>query len=499
LRRFLGVALLLAVVPVGAEKTVPSLRDVTRASMVEGLDALDQRDYPKAQGGFLAAQALLDQRPLPADTYEDRSVRAAVAYLTAKATGEARLGDPCPILKMARSYVDTAAVLAASQPKIDHMREIGTEADEDIAAANTKFGCVKASPAPKGTTPAKLAGHYYLSGVREVGSELLLRPDGSYDWFLSYGAVDQFSTGTWARVGDAVVLRHAKAAVDAPLFKLGNLEPWDAPAESYLQDAAYEARVAAIYKQCPFLDEPVLTGSEVGPPMVTTMTPSPPSPLDPPKPDPLVVYQKAKAREVSARRTYERAADSAMKIGANDPSTMIDARLARYEWQTANYDMLSARNGADLSEALPPQPRLPGRCVVPDKPSIDSIPEKAWIRGFAVIVGDPAVDMKFRNVDVSFRFADGTSTDRKTERGGIAWVEKHARNPVTAITLNYRGAGRDNARPERFTVATVEEGVQQVIIESRQITAPPFDEMHLSIRGGELVGPDDRGRYSKHD
>lgn len=42
-----------------------------------------------------------------------------------------------------------------------------------------------------------LPGHYYLQGVNETGSELLLRPNGGYEWGMSYGAVDMSSTGEW--------------------------------------------------------------------------------------------------------------------------------------------------------------------------------------------------------------------------------------------------------------------------------------------------------------
>ena len=51
---------------------------------------------------------------------------------------------------------------------------------------------------------AALAGHYYLQGVTEVGSELLLKKDGRFEWMLSYGAVDQQASGDWRVAGDAV-------------------------------------------------------------------------------------------------------------------------------------------------------------------------------------------------------------------------------------------------------------------------------------------------------
>lgn len=64
-----------------------------------------------------------------------------------------------------------------------------------------------------------LAGHYYLEGGRsEVGSELLLRKDGTFEWALMYGAVDQGARGTWAKKDDRVVLTPARA--EEPVFRV---------------------------------------------------------------------------------------------------------------------------------------------------------------------------------------------------------------------------------------------------------------------------------------
>ena len=48
---------------------------------------------------------------------------------------------------------------------------------------------------------AKYSGHYYLNGVMEVGSELLLKPDGSFEFMLAYGANDQYGKGCWVAKG----------------------------------------------------------------------------------------------------------------------------------------------------------------------------------------------------------------------------------------------------------------------------------------------------------
>ena len=54
-----------------------------------------------------------------------------------------------------------------------------------------------------------LAGHYVLRGVMEVGSELLLKSDGTFEYMLSYGAADYWANGTWRRENNRVFLNSA--------------------------------------------------------------------------------------------------------------------------------------------------------------------------------------------------------------------------------------------------------------------------------------------------
>ncbi len=64
-----------------------------------------------------------------------------------------------------------------------------------------------------------LAGHYYLQGVQEVGSELRLHPDGRFEYFLAYGAYDEQATGTWSVQGGRVLLNTAGTSAP-PRFSL---------------------------------------------------------------------------------------------------------------------------------------------------------------------------------------------------------------------------------------------------------------------------------------
>ena len=51
------------------------------------------------------------------------------------------------------------------------------------------------------------AGHYYLQGVMEVGSELLLQDNGKFKWYLAVGSLDQYAEGTWWKNGNCIGLK----------------------------------------------------------------------------------------------------------------------------------------------------------------------------------------------------------------------------------------------------------------------------------------------------
>jgi hypothetical protein len=67
-------------------------------------------------------------------------------------------------------------------------------------------------------TVQSVAGHYVLENTREVGSELLLKPDGQFEYMLAYGAADYAATGKWRIANDAVIL-DAKVP-EGPPFRL---------------------------------------------------------------------------------------------------------------------------------------------------------------------------------------------------------------------------------------------------------------------------------------
>jgi hypothetical protein len=79
------------------------------------------------------------------------------------------------------------------------------------------LACVLAMPVAWGAAPeqdvpaaardqAVLTGHYYLEGIMETGSELLLAEDGRFQWYFTYGALDLAAQGRWQREDGHVVL-----------------------------------------------------------------------------------------------------------------------------------------------------------------------------------------------------------------------------------------------------------------------------------------------------
>ena len=67
------------------------------------------------------------------------------------------------------------------------------------------FACAAPASAAEPAASA-LPGHYYLQGVMETGSELLLKEDGTFEWMLSYGNTDEQASGEWRVAGDTVTL-----------------------------------------------------------------------------------------------------------------------------------------------------------------------------------------------------------------------------------------------------------------------------------------------------
>lgn len=76
------------------------------------------------------------------------------------------------------------------------------------------------------SAPANLVGTYNGSQM-EVGTGLRLEANGRYEYYLSYGALDEMSEGTWTADGNAIVLTSDKYKL--PAFELTGSKPGAGP------------------------------------------------------------------------------------------------------------------------------------------------------------------------------------------------------------------------------------------------------------------------------
>lgn len=338
---------------------------------------------------------------------------------------------------------------------------------------------------PPATAPdAAFAGHYYLTGVMETGSELLLRPDGSFEWYLSYGALDQFADGTWRREGRDIVLSAAHAARDHPLFAYVGTEPWSAEAEGARVRLRSEEAADAVRDRCPFL-----TGDWVSSPTIAIGPPAN-------EQDAREAASRALTDALAARSAVEVLARKTMASSAERREMTDEIRSTMAAWQDARD---KARIAAVTAGQQPPEladPQLPEACKLPAEATVDADAPQTWGGGIAVRVVDTVSGQSPRDVEVTLRFADGREVMVKTSgNDGPDVLEDDVSGAVVGATLQaYYAPGRDAA----FSFAPVSRGVLRFSIDANQLTAAPFETMHLHIDGKALV-PDEfgKGRYER--
>jgi hypothetical protein len=343
-----------------------------------------------------------------------------------------------------------------------------------IAAQIATLGVAAASASP--------VGHYYLEGVRETGSELSLKPDGRYDWYMTYGAMDIFSTGAWQKKGNSIILAADKPDSKTSVFKLGPLQPWNEDAEELAQRPAYQAAVEATYARCPFM---IGEADSVTPPAMVGLAPDPAAKLK---------AEAAAQAAIAARTLYERFAINSLKITGDRSASVKAAGDARRAWTLARYAMQDAYSAAQLSAPRLEDPKLPDACRLPSEPNPADIAPEKWIRGFAVLVSDPDVGMTYSGIIVVFDYGDGSASKGVvTDGGGLAISPD--RKAITRISLSLRGS---NPRMASFDTKPITEGMQAVTLDSRKITDPPFQTMTLRIEARDLIPENGRGRYARH-
>jgi hypothetical protein len=165
----------------------------TKVPFSNGVKEMEKGNYKEALRLFQSAEQVYLIKKTKGDTKESLWIRASLSFLIGRNMGDSKSGDPCPFLSKAREEAVRAAKIMDDGSL--------NEAVVDISEYQNKFSCIitpiKNSAIQIDNTHLKWVGHYYMSGIHEVGSELKLLADGRYEWFISYGATDNIREGTW--------------------------------------------------------------------------------------------------------------------------------------------------------------------------------------------------------------------------------------------------------------------------------------------------------------
>lgn len=440
-------------------------------------------DHAGALEFYNRAAALLAEDPAAQDGI-GFVVRADLQRDIAHASHAAGTGDPCAALAKGKAYLNQARRVTSAEGDVN-VGPIAADMEQQLESEGRRMRCVQPGPPTDiGKPDASLTGHYYLSGVMETGSELLLKADGRFEWYISYGAVDQVAKGRWGRTGQMVTLAADLPATDAPLFRVDKALPWDEAAERRLRDAARAHEAEVIAERCPWG-----IGVAASPPLIL--------PEDRPAPGPA-----ERARAEAAKRIAETARDEASRAtakGAAAGASEADrtaAEAAMVAWYEAQYEMEQAYLAAN---APPPDigaPAVPGECQTAADGTAAPIPPSQWRHGVAVIISDPAREIWLARVGVTFVFNDGHREEARTNREGWAYAPLRKGAAVDQLVLTLP---EPVSRSATVSIPPLAEGVQTVAIDTQQLVAPPFEIMQLQVQGRDLI-PEDmgRGRYSRN-
>lgn len=349
-------------------------------------------------------------------------------------------------------------------------------------------GCQETKPFRQGGADPALVGHYYLGGVHEAGSELWLSADGSFQWALTYGALEQQARGKWHRQDERVILDVEPYGKLAQMFTPGGAsyehEPWGERSEESQLDNERFLEIAKVDRFCPFLNV------QASPEYAASLADAGKGQADP---------EAAASLALAALRTaihdVELAASEALAERTNEAGgppgrdAMERANDAMEHYRAAEEDARQAYEDLQRDTSTLPKPVFPDICRKPDLHSDEKLPPSSWRGGHAVIVGDPRTGLLFSGISVSFDFEDGISVKEITDTGGWAGTRLRS-SPLRAVELQLRDG---EWPPEKFNVIAGENRVFIFQLDSLSLRPPPFERMELPIANGGL------GRYRRNE
>lgn len=342
-------------------------------------------------------------------------------------------------------------------------------------------------------------GHYYLQGVREVGSELLLHKDGRFEWFLAYGAADQRARGRWAVRDGRVVLTAEAPAVNASLFQLGRGLAWDTEFEERLRRIEHEAAEERAYARCPFLMyAEAATASAV-------MGAEPPSEAMRRKaaraalaslPAAGAAAEAAMVAATKAQASAEQSAGSA--TAKTDAEQAVQAAVEAMATYRGQLDAArDAHREAHMDMPALPELRVPAECGLPAAADemLETLADAD--RGLGVMIEDPEVGLRFSGLQVEFEFSDGHREQRITNRGGFALLRPRAGAEWRRVSVRSTKGGPQVSAT--FKINPARGDLYTITLDSQRAVPPAFEQMSLRIDGEALLPTwpegEEQGRY----
>lgn len=327
-------------------------------------------------------------------------------------------------------------------------------------------------------------GRYYLHGVREVGSELLLRTDGSYSWMLAYGNQDHLSEGRWSRQGNRIVLTANLPTATGPLVWLDTKQKmisWSFEAEKALQEQRYLQQREQVLKACPFMDSADYASA--------------PKMIGEPEPTKQEREQRADKALIElqvATKSLEQAAAEAVQ--QKTETAMHKAVEAMDRFQAAWLKAKEAGWDAGRPALKRPVPSLPKQCTVPQKPDLKPDKPDSWSKkGIGVVLLDNVSGSPLYRLQLTFNLADGTNR-AVVSTGGVAVAPLEQQEKVVSFDLKL---GQGKVETLSLPPDTLPGSIYQVRIDTTKLVQPFFRELLLEIEGNALVWPATGGRYQR--
>lgn len=453
-----------------------SLLEAATTARLEG-------DLAKAIDLYQQSDALLAADP----AYQGLAIlliRGDLQRDIARTMREARQGDVCATLAKGSAYIEQARALLPPKAEPEVKEALDYTAGEISQEQSLNRCATNRPPIQIGPPDAGLVGHYHLSGVMETGSELLLKADGRFEWYISYGAVDQFARGRWGRDGKTVTLAADLPSGDAPLFRADERTEWNEMAERRLRDQIRSRMEDAIALRCPWVTSGVAAAS-------------PASFGERPAAGPAEIAKatEAKAEAIRARDEAGSAIAKAVLATASD-AERDTANMAMIRWHDALYAMEQAYSAANLATPNIGDPPVPAQCKLPQEEEPGVISPGKGQGGIAIIVGNPAQEIRLSRVEVTFHYSDGHREHTKTGSGG--WAFAPIRKGASVDRLELLLPEPDTRPATLLPIAPMTKGIQTILVDMEQIVMPPFDVLHLGLEKGALIPKDmPRGRYTR--